>query len=358
MRVLHIINSIEIGGAEMLLCDILPELTKRGINIELFLLKESRNNMVQTLIDNGIKIEISNSGMYSLKTIFKIRKKIRSFDIIHSHLFPSQYWAGISTLFLHQRPRLVTTEHSTSNRRRGKLHWRMLDRFIYSRYDIVTTVSEASRNSLCDWIPSIKEKNVVINNGIKINNFIRSDNFEGQSFFNNNDPIIITVGRLEPAKDHITLFKALRLLKNVNLLVVGDGSLREDYESFVINEGLRDRVIFLGKRDDIPKLLNSGTVYVQSSRWEGFGLATAESMAAGLPVIVSDIPALREVVGTCGVFFKPGDEIDLSNKISHLISNSDKITELKEKSREQAEKYNIIKTITGYFELYSNLIKK
>src|SRR5207253_112178 len=112
-----------------------------------------------------------------------------------------------------------------------------------------------------------------------------------------------TVGRLERQKGFDTLLEALPRWPDCTLQIVGIGSERAELESRARSLGLAARVEFLGFRDDVATLMTRADLYVQPSRWEGFGIAAVEAMASGLPVVCSDVAGLREVVGPAGVAF-------------------------------------------------------
>ncbi len=99
---------------------------------------------------------------------------------------------------------------------------------------------------------------------------------------------------------------------NVELLLVGDGVKRPDLERLAAELKIVERVRFLGNRSDVPDILAAADIYIQPSRWDGFGIAALEAMAAGLPVVVSNVPGLRDVVGDAGLLFEAGSVSELT----------------------------------------------
>jgi glycosyltransferase involved in cell wall biosynthesis len=140
--------------------------------------------------------------------------------------------------------------------------------------------------------------------------------------------VIGMVARLDPIKDQATLIRAFAEVANehpqAELWLIGDGARAAELCDLAIAEGVADRVVFWGQRSDVPELLGQMDVFAFSTtRDEGFGIALIEAMAAGLPVIASDVPACREVLGNgaAGVLVPPGDHASLGDAIYALLSS-------------------------------------
>ena len=106
--------------------------------------------------------------------------------------------------------------------------------------------------------------------------------------------------------------------------IAGHGELEAQLKNRARALGLDERVRFLGFRADLPRLLGEADVFLSSSKWEGFGLSVVEAMAAGLPVVVSNIPGVAEVVGRepkCGLFAAPSSPSDIADKLRSLLTD-------------------------------------
>jgi glycosyltransferase involved in cell wall biosynthesis len=141
-------------------------------------------------------------------------------------------------------------------------------------------------------------------------------------------PIVLSVGRLEPVKNHVMLFDALQLLRErigeagVPILrLVGDGPSRARYEQLVARRGLGWAVEFLGYRYDIPQLNAAADVAVLTSVKEGIPRALMEAMAVGVPVVATDVKGSREVVvdGATGFLVPLGDAAALADRLALLL---------------------------------------
>ena len=141
-------------------------------------------------------------------------------------------------------------------------------------------------------------------------------------------PVIITcVARLEPVKNHLLLLEAARLLKDrdrrFELWLVGDGQGRARYRSTCAAWGLGSHVHFLGYRDDVPHVLAKSDIGTLTSLKEGIPRAVLEAMAAGLPVVATDVTGTREVVrdGDTGLLVPPHDAPGLAAALERLIDD-------------------------------------
>jgi glycosyltransferase involved in cell wall biosynthesis len=159
------------------------------------------------------------------------------------------------------------------------------------------------------------------------------------------------------SKDQKTLVRAMKWLPEYYyLLLLGCGNKEQEIKAVTSNSNLDHRVRFLGFRKDIPEIMKACDIYVQSSWWEGFGLVAAEAMAAGLPVVASNVEGLSEVVGSSGLLFEPGNPEELAKKISEAFSEKKRLSIL---AREQVKKrFSINRFLEEHILLYQNLCNK
>jgi len=139
-------------------------------------------------------------------------------------------------------------------------------------------------------------------------------------------PVLTMVARFAPPKDHALLLRALAGIDVPFVAqLVGDGQDRAAIEAQVDALGLRGRVRFLGRRDDVAAVLGASQVGVLVSKQEGFPLVVLESMRAGLPVVASDVGGVREAVrdGVTGLLARRGDEAGLRAALRVMLTDSE-----------------------------------
>jgi glycosyltransferase involved in cell wall biosynthesis len=139
-------------------------------------------------------------------------------------------------------------------------------------------------------------------------------------------PVIVAVGRLDAEKDPLTLVRAsARIARpDVRLVLVGDGSLKAAVQEEAARTGLDGRLVLAGFRPlaEIPSFLHLATCFVMASRYEGFPIALAEALAAGVPVVVSDIPQLDELLAGMGAArFPAGDVTALAARLEEVLED-------------------------------------
>ena len=354
MRVLQVIDSLELGGAEVLLGELVPRLRQRGVRVSVALLTRFDTRLERALQEvPDCEIFGKRRNVRSPLQVAWLARLFGGFDLVHSHLFPAQFWVAAAAALGRNRAKLVTTEHAHSNNRRGKRAWYWPDRWMYARYDSIVCNSQATADALTGWIPAARPKTVIIPNGIAFHRFAHTTADSPSRDY----PVAIFVARLDPQKDHVTLLKALARVPKLRLQLVGDGSLRTDLKNFAALTGVRDRVQFLGWRDDVAALLQQADFYVHSTHSDGFGIAVVEAMAAGLPVIASAVPGLSWVVGDAGILCKPGDEVELAAQMSRLANDARLRQELSAKGKTRARQFDIESTANAHLRLYESLVE-
>ncbi len=368
MKILHIINSLPCGGAEKLIEKMLPVFNEcKDVEADVLLLTDNENVLDEYLIRENVKVDtVAINKTTSLFNIPYLRRYISkgNYDIVHAHLFPAFYWTSLAAKsMLKNKPRFLLTEHNTHNRRRGKLFFRFIEKFIYSSFDKVISVSEETQKNLLKWLKIKKEeldKFTVIENGLDLEYFAAAAGYEKREIdpeLREEHKLICMAGSFSKQKDQAAIIKAMKELpENIHLLLIGEGELKEKNKKLAEKTGVFNRVHFSsGFRNDINRIFKTADVIVLSSKWEGFGLVAAEGMAAGKPVIASEVPGLKETVGNAGLLFPAGDSKKLSEIINKLLTNRHEYRKRAELCFERAQIFDIKKTAAGYMREYKHL---
>ena len=362
MRILHVITMLDIGGAERLMVDLLPLLRNKGHDVDLLLLDGVETLFKEEIKQKGIRVfELSRgtdvddlSNVYSPWNIFKIRKYIGDYDIIHTHNTASQFFVPLSRIMTSSKTILVTTEHNSTNRRRDIWWFKPIDKWMYTKYNAIVCISDQTKNNLEQYLGR-NDGIVTIYNGVNVQRFIQP-----LKDISRNDSFIITmVAAFRDQKDHETVIRAMRSLpSNYHLQFVGGGETDRvnTLKKMCYELGLDNRIDFMGKRRDVPEIMKNSDITVLSSHWEGFGLVAVESMAAGRPLIATDVGGLREVVIGAGLLFPHGDYEDLAKKIQELCNNPDLYRRVASRCQERARQYDISAMVDGYDNLYKMLM--
>lgn len=357
MKVLQVINSLHIGGAEKLLVDSISLYKVKGIEMELLLLNGTKTPFFCELEKKGVAIHSLSMGnikmVYNPLHIFRIIPYLKKYDIIHAHLFPTLYWVGLAKVISFSKTKLIFTEHSPYNRRIESKIGRILDKFIYNQYNVIVSITKEVDSILKSHLSFPQNKFRIINNGINLSQFTELNNKIGKSKIT-----IIQVSGFRDGKDQATLIRSLQYLpENVNLLLVGDGINRVKCENLVKELNLSNRIAFLGIRTDITELLQSADIAILSSYYEGLSLSSIECMASGKPFIASDVPGLRDIVRGAGLLFPAGNEKILAEKINSLIVDKDFYDKTAKACLERSKEYDINRMVDQYIDLYKTILK-
>lgn len=356
MRILEVITSLRTGGAERLLSDLVPRLNDSDHKTDILVFDGTKTPFMEKLKGKGVSIYSLNNGtnVYNPRNIFSLSSYLKRYDIVHAHNAACQMYAAIACKFIKKNVFLVTTEHSTDNRRRHIWWFKPIDRWMYHQYDEIVAISDEASRILSEYLGG----NIKINtipNGIDTDKFLYAIPYP--ECRGCDDVIISMVASFRPQKDQDTLIRSLKYLPNkFKLWLVGDGVRRQDCERLAQSEGVIDRLKFWGIRTDVPNILKTSDIVVLSSNCEGFGLAAVEGMAAGKPVVASDVPGLAQVVEGAGVLFEKKNYKQLAEIILHLTSDEIYRQSVIDKCIERAKEYSIDITASSYLKVYDTLL--
>jgi glycosyltransferase involved in cell wall biosynthesis len=307
LRVLHLITRLPVGGAERLLVDVV-----RGLDPARF---ESIVCCIQDRGELAVELEASGIAVHSLNRMRTKRFDWRAIgalaqlmrdqriDVVHSHLYHANLYGRLAAW--RARVPAVATVHNTYAKR--KLHRELLNRWLAHISAKLIAVSENVRSDLMryDGIPA--QKIVVIHNGIDVGRVQTPiTRREARARLGLPDEAIALgcVARLEEQKGHRFLLEALAQLNDAQrggarfrVVLVGDGRLRAELEQRAAALGVAAWTMFLGTRHDVPDILKALDICVMPSLWEGLSVAMLEAMAAGLPLVISDVSGVSQVIG-------------------------------------------------------------
>lgn len=358
MKILQVITSLRTGGAEKLMVDLLPRLRDLGHEVDLCVFDGVRTPFYEALEKKGIRIiplRVRGS-VYDPRSIFALISLIKKYDVVHPHNTACQMYVAMANVFA--RTCIVTTEHSTSNRRRKYPLLKWLDAWMYRQYRTIVTVSDIAGQNIKDYIGDSSLPTMTISNGIDVNRFRNAEPCQEIIEDYKNCFIGVMVAGFRYEKDHSTVIKAFGLLpEQYHLLLVGDGEKRSELEALVASLGLGERVHFLGIRMDVPNLLQAADVVIMSSHREGLSLSNLEGMASGKPFIASDVEGLHEIVSGAGILFSHQDAETLAAQIRKCCSDKDYAASVGVACFARAQKYDIGKMAEKYAGLYA-LLKK
>ncbi len=328
LRVLHLIDSLKIGGAEMLLRDLARGLLEAGHEVHVGY--STPGPLVQELRARGIPTthlpRLARLDPLLFLHTCRLIRRVRP-HIVHTHLFKSDFH-GRPAARLCRVPIVISTLHNVDAWARvpplGALYGlnaRLADRLI--------AVSEEVRRYHILHSRLRPEQVIVIENGVDVQRFApraeAREALRAELGIPREAPLIGTIGRLTPQKDPALFLQAAARLRavlpEVRFLVVGDGPLREELQSLAHALELDSVLTFGGLRNDIPAVLAALDILVFASRWEGLPVALLEGMAAGKAIVATAVGGIPDV-GVHGVnmlLIPPADSQALAQACLHLL---------------------------------------
>jgi len=300
MRILHVIESLEFGGAEKVVISLANSMANTH---EVAICCVKTIGALGPEVDRRINVSCLNKGEgndYLLP--FRLARIIRqnAYDVVHTHEWGVFLEGGLAG-FLSRTPVLIHTAHGPYTgypdtlRSRVKICLRhVLERLISRCFDRIAAVSDSIREYIVREIRIDPRIVVTLHNGIPVDDGL-ADRKTGTS-----DVAFITVGRLAEIKNHQLMLRAfhetLKSGTHARLIIVGDGPERARVEDYRRANQLESKVTLMGFRSDVGELLRNADIFILTSRYEGISVALLEAMRAGLPVIATRVGGVPETV--------------------------------------------------------------
>ncbi len=256
--------------------------------------------------------------------------RTRQIQVVHAHEYKTNLLAWMLSKVEGVIP--ISTAHGwTGHSRREQLLYYPMDKWVLARYPRVIAVSGEIRNELVRWGASPAAVSVVLN-GIDHAKFVRDDRHELRRIparlalgLQPGEILIGAVGRLESQKRFDILIRTFARLRAtrpaLRLVIVGDGSLRDQLEQQIARLGLQGDCRLLGHSDDVATMHHAFDLLVQSSGYEGTPNAVLEAMAMRTPLVATDVGGTAELVqhGIHGLVVAPGDADQLHDAIEQVL---------------------------------------
>lgn len=365
MKVAYLLGSLNRGGTETLILDLLRNLKNQSI--EAFLVYR-KGGFLEDDFKAACTKHIKLSVKQPLKYIIGLRKYIlqNNIQIIHAHQFIDAFLAYFACVGM--KSRIVLTLHGYDYN--FSLKNKLLLGYILKRTDLNIFVSKQQQEYYLHKYKLNSIYQEVIYNGISFEKFnVTSSqlNLKKELNLEPNTLLLGMVGNFVPVRDHFTVCKFLNLLKlnNVDFHFVFVGAqspthpeLYEDCIRFCKTNNLSDCVSFLGSRPDVPEILHELDAFVYSTDHDTFGIAVIEAIYAGLPVFVNNWPVMLEVTenGAIASIYKTKDENDLYMKFRVFLENKeDYRANAKNNALNVYNKFNIKNNIDSLNKIYKRL---
>lgn len=329
-KILHLIDSLNVGGAEVLLVQLVRGIKAAGYDVSVGY--STHGPLEKTLFEMGIPaVQLPRLGRIDPLLFLRICQLIlrEKPAIVHTHLFKSDLHGRLAAR-LCGVPVVISTSHSIDDWARrvplGYLYG-LTAKFV----DRVIAVSSSVRDYQIRHTGISPDRICVIENGVDISRFAGQDDagrmVRDEFRIGRDVPLVGIIGRLQPVKGHENFLEAAVQIKSslpeARFLVVGDGPLRDELVMLAQTLGLGASVIFCGIRRDIPAILAALDVLVISSKWEGLPVTLLEGMAARCPIVSTAVGGIPMVVadGESALLIPVEDSLALADACLTLLQN-------------------------------------
>jgi glycosyltransferase involved in cell wall biosynthesis len=354
MKIAHVVDSMEVGGAEMLVLQMCRLQREQGHDPCVYAVAKL-GALGERMRAEGFAVQ-PNVGRHlsdSMQNFFRIFKDAAP-DVVHLHNPTPTIYAGLPARAAGV-PSIVSTRHS----------------LVAPPHKVAAELKYAVAARFCDWIVGICDATTLnvkglhtvptrkiarIYNGAAPLQRAAENTVPSKSGFT-----LLFVGRLEPIKNHGLLLnsfrEALKAMPELRLWMVGDGSERKALENHAVDLGISAQVTFWGQQLDVAPFFTAADVFIMSSRSEGLPVSLLQGFSLGLPAIVTDVGGMAEVVrlSQAGTIVSATDPHAMAEAIVHLATNNADRERLSTNAVESFQaRFSLQTMVAAYMDLYQD----
>ncbi|MFN2617715.1 MAG: glycosyltransferase [Thermoleophilaceae bacterium] len=360
MRLLHAIAQMAIGGAERIVVQLADAAKEHGDRVAVAgaagpLDAELAKLDLERIELPGADRSLTGTALAALRLASPLRRF--GADLVHSHNVRATVVASTAARLANplRRPPLLASFHGVvpGEYRMAARLLRCADRVVCVSRDVADALigagfpaerTEVVRNAVALPAPLSGRERARIDRELSLGD----------------GPVVSIVGRLAPQKAHSRFLEAAALvardLPDANLLVVGDGPLRNDLERQASELGLGGRVTFTGARSDARELIARSDLVAFSSDWEGLSLVALEALAAAVPVVSTDVEGMHELLSTGAGVVVGHEPSALAGAIRTLLEEDDRRAAMGALGRQLIEReYSLQAMVEAYWQLYGSM---
>lgn len=373
-RLCLIASASGVGGGEKNLLDIAKYFAKMD-EYKVYAICPANGLLPDKLRELGVEVAIfPMPSLLRLGSILGIQRMLRSWqvDLVHAHGTRSALYARVASRYAGRIPCVYSIHGVHYTHYSNKiLKWLFIkgERFLVNWTEKFICVCNADLEKCKEYKVIDPNKAAVVYNGLEFFPAIDQqaiDDVRHEFGINNGDKFILHASRLHLQKGQSYLVEAVPKVmassSNVKFVLVGDGELRDSLNNQAKALGLdEDKVLFAGQRDDIQRLMQACDIFVLPSLWEGFPYVIIEAMAAGKPIVSTNVDGISEAIvnDISGILVEPGDSEAIAKAVIYLLSDDHKAKRYGQLARETfLERFTIDKMYADIRSLYEAILEK
>jgi glycosyltransferase involved in cell wall biosynthesis len=358
-RVLYVIKSLRLGGAESILSDLVNRLAGTDIDLTVAHVLGRDSGIGVRIPEDAARLVHLGRRRWIWPVVLSMLIRRGKFSVIHIHspLPGSVARLAVRSMRSARRPLLVTTEHNSWN---VYNRWTRAANTLTIRWDDrIIAVSEDARRSMT---PAIAERTTVITHGVDIDSLRRASREQAghmePEIRSADVPLIACVANLRPAKAHDVLIDALSLMKSRRIafqcLLVGSGPQEAIVKRLIDDRDLNDCVTMLGTRADARDIIAESDMVVLSSHIEGLPVVLMEAAALGTPIVTTAVGGIPDLFKNDhnALVVPPGDPEGLASALTRMVEDPSLRTRLAESASELLPNFDARETAAKYRTMY------
>lgn len=367
LRVGFVLHVMQVAGAEVLVAEIIRQL--RDLMEPTIFCLDAIGSLGETLLGEGVAVVCLNRKPgrdWGVGKRLAAVAKEKQIQVMHAHQYTPFFYSALAKAWGGANYKLILTEHGRHFPDVVSSKRKLANRWLLSRYlDAINACCQFSATALANNDGFTRLPIEVIENGIEWKRYqshTDKTSLRAKLGLDANRKYVACVARFHPIKDHTSLLQGFAQLAkqrtDVDLLLIGDGPRREELHTLVQQLGIQDRVQFLGVRSDVADLLQAVDVFALTSLCEAASLTLLEAMAAGLPVVVTDVGGNPEIVRQEkeGLLVPRQDAAAIGYALSRILSDSSLANRMGQAGKQRVkETYTLERTIERYHQLYQRL---
>ena len=378
LKVLQIISSPEMGGIENQLLAFLQRYDRGRFQVDVACAKSTEGSLRDRFLETSTTFILCRWSRYVIPFVWRLLRLLhhKHYDVVHVRGSEVSGAAILAARLAGVSVRVASYHHS-------KIYWRKTDyinrlitpmaiavlQWMERRWATrILSISQACFDVYFrDWRQH-PELFQICHNGIDIERFsnpVAHSEVRSELGLPMDSLVVGHVGGFRKVKNHQTFVdmaeRVSKQLEKVHFLLVGDGALRQQIEMEVAKRGLSSRFVFTGNRDDVPRMLAAMDIFVMPSLNEGFGSVVIEAQLAGLVVVASDLPSIREALGPAMHQFcrQPHDSAGMAEQVLTLLQSPQLRNSIGSQAREYAtERFSIDRTVKQLEAIYDSALHK
>ncbi len=372
IRVMHLIHTMAYGGIETALINWLKKIDNSRYKIHLVCFANPGNSeepFVEAAKRNGISISKIPWGRHkpvisSTRALIKLIRR-HNIDILHTHNFYAEF-VGLFAARI-AGVKLLTTMYVWGEKGWPVAVFQVIQKYLFRLFDVVSAHCERTRiGSIERGIDEAKTPLLICGfetHRVELTTIERTQ-LRAERGVSDDEIVLCNIARFYPVKRQDFLLQAFKIINerypNTRLWIAGVGPLEDKLKSLCAELGLNEKVDFLGFVPDLPKLVAQVDIQVHPSYLEGVPLAICEGMASGIPIVVSDVGGLSEVIhnNKTGILVPPDDDEGFIEAVSNVIGDQSLQNRLGRDARYFIENDYSLETAVGYVgSLYGQMMK-